>query len=52
MEDVLAVLRTGGVAPAARADAAGRFAIGDAVGFVDDEIFAWGEAEFNSNKGQ
>jgi dihydroxyacetone kinase-like predicted kinase len=45
MEDVLAVLRTGGVAPAARADAAGRFAIGDAVGFVDDEIFAWGEAE-------
>ena len=45
MEDVLAALRTGGVAPAARADAAGRFAVGDAVGFVDEEIFAWGEAE-------
>jgi DAK2 domain fusion protein YloV len=44
MEDVLAALRTGGVAPAARADAAGRFAVGDAVGFVDEEIFAWGEA--------
>jgi fatty acid kinase len=45
MEDVLAALRTGGVAPAARADAAGRFAVGDAVGFVDEELFAWGEAE-------
>jgi uncharacterized protein len=45
MEDVLAALRTGGVAPAARADAAGRFAVGDAVGFVGEEIFAWGEAE-------
>jgi uncharacterized protein len=45
MEDVLAALRTGGVAPAARADAGGRFAIGDAVGFVDEEIVAWGEAE-------
>ena len=45
MEDVLAALRTGGVAPAARADAAGRFAVGDAVGFVDEEILAWGEAE-------
>src|SRR6185369_12197285 len=44
MEDVLAALRTGGVAPAARADAAGRFAVGDAVGFVDDELVAWGEA--------
>jgi len=45
MEDVLAALRTGGVAPAARADASGRFAVGDAVGFVDDEIVAWGDAE-------
>jgi fatty acid kinase len=44
MEDVLAALRTGGVAPAARADAGGRFAVGDAVGFVGEEIFAWGEA--------
>jgi DAK2 domain fusion protein YloV len=45
MEDVLAALRTGGVAPAARADTGGRFAVGDAVGFVEDEIVAWGEAE-------
>src|SRR3954462_10846651 len=45
MEDVLAALRTGGVAPAARADAGGRFAVGDAVGFVDEEIVAWGDAE-------
>jgi DAK2 domain fusion protein YloV len=45
MEDVLAALRTGGVAPAARADAGGRFAVGDAVGFVDEEIVAWGAAE-------
>jgi DAK2 domain fusion protein YloV len=44
MEDVLAALRTGGVAPAARADASGRFAVGDAVGFVEEEIVAWGEA--------
>jgi len=36
-------LRTGAVAPAARDDGAGRFAIGDAVGFVDDAIVAWGE---------
>jgi fatty acid kinase len=45
MEAALAVVRTGGVAPAARADAAGRFAIGDAVGFVDEALVAWGEAE-------
>jgi DAK2 domain fusion protein YloV len=36
-------LRTGAVAPAARDDGDGRFAAGDAVGFVDDVIFAWGE---------
>ena len=36
-------LRTGAVAPAGRADGEGRFAIGDAVGFVDDAIVAWGE---------
>ncbi len=45
MEDVLADLRTGAVAPAARGDAQGRFAVGDAVGFVEEEIVAWGEAE-------
>ena len=34
----------GGVAPAARADAQGRFKKGDAVGFVKGEIVAWGGA--------
>ena len=38
-------VRTGGVAPAAREDPQGRFAVGDAVGFVDDELVAWGEPE-------
>jgi hypothetical protein len=35
---------TGGVAPAARDDAQGRFKRGDAVGFAGDEIVAWGGA--------
>jgi uncharacterized protein len=34
----------GGVAPAARDDAQGRFRTGDAVGFVGEEIVAWGGA--------
>ncbi|HEX8050508.1 MAG TPA: DAK2 domain-containing protein, partial [Solirubrobacterales bacterium] len=34
----------GGIAPAAREDAQGRFKKGDAVGFVDGEIVAWGGA--------
>jgi fatty acid kinase len=34
----------GGVAPAAREDAQGRFKKGDAVGFVNGEIVAWGGA--------
>jgi DAK2 domain fusion protein YloV len=34
----------GGVAPAARDDAQGRFKKGDAVGFADGEIVAWGGA--------
>jgi DAK2 domain fusion protein YloV len=33
---------TGGVAPAARDDAQGRFKQGDAVGFAEGEIVAWG----------
>jgi len=45
MLEALARLRTGGVAPAAREDPQGRFAIGDAVGFVGDELVAWGEPE-------
>jgi len=35
-------VRTGAVAPAARDDALGRFRRGDAVGFIEDEVFAWG----------
>ncbi len=41
--DALARLRTGAVAPAARDDAQGRFSRGDAVGFIQDEVVAWGE---------
>jgi dihydroxyacetone kinase-like predicted kinase len=35
-------VRTGEVAPAARDDAQGRFREGDAVGFIEEEIIAWG----------
>ncbi|MDX6640371.1 MAG: fatty acid kinase [Solirubrobacteraceae bacterium] len=45
MSASLTRLRTGGVAPAAREDPQGRFAIGDAVGFVDDALVAWGDPE-------
>ncbi|HTA35623.1 MAG TPA: DAK2 domain-containing protein [Solirubrobacteraceae bacterium] len=43
VRDALARLRTGAVAPAARADPRGRFQPGDAVGFLEDEVMAWGE---------
>ena len=43
MAGALTGLRTGQVAPAARADASGRFAVGDAVGYVENELVAWGE---------
>jgi uncharacterized protein len=43
MEEVLANLRIGAVAPAARPDAQGRFEQGDAVGFLGEEVIAWGE---------
>jgi dihydroxyacetone kinase-like predicted kinase len=36
-------IRTGAVAPAARDDKQGRFSAGEAVGFVDEQILAWGE---------
>ncbi|HEX3279555.1 MAG TPA: DAK2 domain-containing protein [Thermoleophilaceae bacterium] len=36
-------LRVGGVAPAARDDAQGRFAAGDAVGYAGGELVAWGD---------
>jgi hypothetical protein len=42
--EALAAIETGGVAPAGRDDAQGRFRQGDAVGFVDGEIVAWGGA--------
>src|SRR3954451_3615091 len=35
-------LATGGVARAARDDASGRFAAGDAVGYASEELVAWG----------
>jgi hypothetical protein len=38
-------LTTGGVAPAARDDPAGRFTEGDAVGYAGEELIAWGGAE-------
>ena len=44
LEAALATIATGGVAPAARDDAQGRFRRGDAVGFVGEEIVAWGGA--------
>jgi DAK2 domain fusion protein YloV len=44
LEAALADVATGGVAPAARDDAQGRFKKGDAVGFADGEIVAWGGA--------
>ena len=43
IEAALEHVRTGAVAQAARDDGDGRFAAGDAVGFVDDAIVAWGE---------
>src|SRR5207302_11043777 len=36
-------VRTGAVAPASRDDAQGRFRRGDAVGFFEDEVLAWGD---------
>lgn len=43
MRAALDAVRTGGVAPAARSDPEGRFAVGDAVGYVDEDLVAWGE---------
>ena len=43
LNEALLRVRTGAVAPAARDDAQGRFRRGDAVGFVEDEVLAWGE---------
>jgi dihydroxyacetone kinase-like predicted kinase len=43
MEETLQRVRTGGVTEAARDDAQGRFRRGDSVGFIDEELVAWGE---------
>ncbi len=43
MAETLERIRTGAVAPAARDDTHGRFREGEAVGFIDEEIVAWGQ---------
>src|SRR3954454_18485603 len=43
MEETLRRVRTGGVTEAARDDVQGRFRRGDSVGFIDEELVAWGE---------
>jgi DAK2 domain fusion protein YloV len=45
MEEALRHVRTGGVTEAARDDTQGRFRRGDSVGFIDEELVAWGEVE-------
>jgi dihydroxyacetone kinase-like predicted kinase len=40
---VVELLKTGGVAEAARDDPRGRFAAGDAVGYAGEELVAWGD---------
>jgi hypothetical protein len=45
MHEAVVELCIGSVAPAARDDVHGRFSAGDAVGFVEEEIIAWGEPE-------
>jgi len=44
LEQALTGVTAGGVAPAAREDAAGRYRRGDAVGIIDGEVVAWGGA--------
>jgi DAK2 domain fusion protein YloV len=43
LTELLEDLGTGGVAPAAREDPQGRFAVGDALGYVEEDLVAWGE---------
>jgi len=42
MTATLEAVRTGAVAPAARDDTQGRFREGEAIGFVEEELVAWG----------
>ncbi|HXB14548.1 MAG TPA: DAK2 domain-containing protein [Solirubrobacteraceae bacterium] len=43
LTEALACVRIGAVAPAARDDTQGRFERGDAVGFLGEEVIAWGK---------
>jgi hypothetical protein len=43
MEETLQHIRTGGVTEAARDDTQGRFRRGDTVGFIDEQLVAWGQ---------
>jgi DAK2 domain fusion protein YloV len=43
LTEAVSRVRTGAVAQAARDDAQGRFKRGQAVGFVEDEVLAWGD---------
>jgi fatty acid kinase len=45
VEDARSGLRLGGVAASAKDDPQGRFATGDAVGYADEELVAYGEPE-------
>jgi fatty acid kinase len=45
MRAALGRVRTGAVAAAARDDAQGRFREGDAIGFVEEELIAWGKPQ-------
>jgi DAK2 domain fusion protein YloV len=45
MLEALENVRTGAVTGAARDDAEGRFRRGEAVGFIDEQLVAWGEPE-------
>ncbi|HEY8501290.1 MAG TPA: hypothetical protein VIL21_01275, partial [Solirubrobacterales bacterium] len=50
LETALEGVAIGGIAPAARDDAQGRFKQGDAVGFAEGEIVAWGGAGSTLNQ--
>ncbi|HTW11696.1 MAG TPA: hypothetical protein VME01_03045, partial [Solirubrobacteraceae bacterium] len=45
MEEILEQIRVGGVAQAARDDTQGRFSAGEAIGFVNEELVAWGDPQ-------
>ncbi len=49
LAEALAHVRTGAVARAARDDAQGRFSRGEAVGFVAEEVHAWGDPAHTLN---